>query len=275
MVLTPVSSTETFIHPSAVVEPGATLGAGVRIGPFCHVASDVVLGDRVELMSHVIVANDTMIGDDSRIFPQAVIGTEPQNIAYKGEKTTLRVGANATIREGVTMNIGTGNARGETIVGDNCMFLAYSHVAHDCVLGNGITFANNVMIGGHVTIGDHAILGGGCGVHQFCTIGHRAFIGGLTGVAHDVIPFGMVVGDRGSLCGLNLVGMKRSGMARADIDGLRQAYKDLFAENGQSLRANAEAILARYPDNGPVADMARFVMRDTKRQFVTPENSGH
>lgn len=261
---------ETSIHPTAFVEEGAQLGEGVKIGPFVHIGPHVVLGDGVEVMSHAMVMNDTTIGANTRIFPHAIIGGEPQNGAYKGERTTLSVGKNNVIREGVTMNIGTGNARGYTTVGDNCMFLAYAHVAHDCVLGNNVTFANNVMIGGHTTIGDYVIVGGGAGIHQFCTIGHHAFIGGISAVVNDVIPFGMVVGSRAYLSGLNLVGMKRSGMARDDIHALRHAYKGLFADNGKTLRENAADLKTKYADSASVQDMADFILADSKRKFITP-----
>lgn len=265
-----VEKTATRIHPTAIVESGARLGAGVRVGPFCTVGPNVILGDNVELMSHVVVTGDTTIGAGTRVFPHAILGTEPQNIAYRGERTTLKVGANNLIREGVTMNIGTANSRGETIVGDNGMFLAYSHVAHDCIVGNNVTFANNVMLAGHVTIGDRVIIGGGAGIHQFCSVGHHAFIGGISAVVNDVIPYGMVVGSRAYLAGLNLVGMKRSGMSRQDMNALRSAYKQLFASNGNTLRENARALVEEYPDTPGVIDMANFVLADSKRKFITP-----
>lgn len=265
-----MDATPTFVHPTSLVETGAQLGANVRIGPFCHVGPEVELGDNVELMSHVSITGPTKIGAGCTVFPQAVIGGAPQNAAYKGEPTTLIVGRNVTIREGVTMHRGTGNARGETLVGDNCMFLAYSHVAHDCIIGNRVTFANNVMIGGHVTIGDNVIIGGGGAVHQFCTIGNNAFIGGLTGIAHDVIPYGLATGSRAHLSGLNLIGLKRSGMSRTEITTVRRAYRDLFAENGQSVRENAEQLLVDYADSAPVLRIARFVLDEAKRQLTTP-----
>jgi len=263
----------TFIHPSAFVEAGAKIGEGVRIGPFCHVGPHAVITDNVELMSHVVVMGDTTVGAGTRVFPHAVLGAEPQNTAYKGERTTLRIGANNTIREGVTMHIGTGNARGETIVGDNCMFLAYSHVAHDCVLGDHVVFSNNVMIGGHTTIGDRVIVGGGAGIHQFCNIGHHAFIGGIAAVVHDVIPFGMAIGNRAYMAGLNLVGMKRSGMSKDDINLLRHAYKGLFADNGKTLRENARRLLEEHAENAAVRDIADFILVDSKRKFTTPLTS--
>lgn len=265
-----MDATPIFIHPTALVETGAQLGANVRIGPFCHVGPEVALGDDVELMSHVSITGPTELGAGCTVHPHAVLGGPPQNTAYKGEATRLVVGRNVTVREGVTMHRGTGNARGETIVGDHCMFLAYSHVAHDCVIGDHVTFANNVMIGGHVTIGDHVIVGGGGAIHQFCTIGNNAFIGGLTGVAHDVIPYGLVMGSRAYLSGLNLVGLKRSGMDRATITALRCAYRDLFADNGASVRANAERLVGDYPDIEPVRQIARFVLDGAKRNLTTP-----
>ena len=265
-----MDATPTFIHPTALVEPGAKLGANVRIGPFCHVGPDVVLGDDVKLISHVVVSGSTQIGAGSIVHPQAVIGGEPQNTAYRGETTRLVIGRNVTMREGVTMHRGTGNARGETTVGDNCMFLAYSHVAHDCVIGDNVTFANNVMIGGHVTIGDRVIVGGGAGIHQFCTVGEGAFIGGLTGIAHDVIPFGLAMGSRAYLGGLNLVGLKRAGVARSDIERLRRAFDDLFMDDGRPLRERAETLTVDYADCEPVQKIARFVLDGAKRQLTTP-----
>lgn len=263
-----------FIHPTAVVEQGAQLGHGVRIGPFCHVTADVVLGDNVELRSHVVVCNHTELGAGSVVYPHAVVGEKPQNTAYKGEPTRLRVGKNAVIREGVTLHIGTGNARGETVVGDNCMFLAYAHIPHDAIIGNHVTFANNVLIGGHAVIGDHVIVAAGAGVHQFCEIGHHAFIGGLAAVVNDVIPYGMVLGNRAYLGGLNMVGMKRSGMARADISAMRSAYKTLFGEgDSRSLRERAEGLRAAGGHCGAVSDVVDFILRDSKRHFITPSTA--
>lgn len=265
-----MDASPTLVHPTALVEPGAQLGVNVRIGAFCHVGPNVVLGDNSELVSHVIVTGHTEIGAGAKIYPQAVIGGDPQNAAYKGEVTRLIVGDNVTMREGVTMHRGTGNARGETRVGDHGMFLAYAHVAHDCIIGDHVTFANNVMIGGHVTIGDHVIVGGGAGIHQFCVIGRNAFIGGLAGVTRDVIPFGMVIGNRAFLSGLNVVGMKRSGLDRTQVAAARKAYAALFAENGRSLRDNAAEVLETYADNPPATAMASFVLESSRRHITTP-----
>lgn len=258
------------IHPSAVVEKGAELAAGVTVGPFCHVGSAAKIGENVELLSHVAVIGETTIGAGTRIFPNAVIGSDAQNVAYRGETTTLVVGENVLIREGVTMNRGTGNSHGTTIVGDNCIFLAYSHVAHDSIVGANVTFANNVMIGGHCTIGDGVIIGGGAGIHQFCTVGHHAFIGGIAAVVNDVIPYGMVVGSRAFLAGLNLVGMKRSGMARQDINAVRAAYKELFADSDKTLREKAALLRTKFEGSASAVDMLDFILADSKRKFITP-----
>lgn len=258
------------IHPTAIVDSGAELAPGVRIGPFCHVGSDVTVHENVELMSHVSLTGHTTIGSNTKIFPNAVIGTDPQNVAYKGEKTTLTVGKNNIIREGVTMHRGTGNARGETVVGDNGIFLAYAHISHDSIIGNNVTFANNVLIGGHCTIGDNVIMGAGAGIHQFCAVGHHAFIGGIAAVANDVMPFGMVVGNRAYLAGLNLVGMKRSGMARDDINAMRASYKELFSEGEGTLRSRAELLREKYSSSAAVVDVLDFILADSKRKFITP-----
>lgn len=267
-----MDATPQMVHPTAFVESGAQLGANVRIGPFCHVGPNVVLGDNVTLISHAVVIGDTRIGEGTTIHPNAVVGGDPQNTAYKGEATQLIVGRNTTIREGVTMHRGTGNSRGQTVIGDNCMFLAYAHVAHDCIIGDNVTFANNAMIGGHVTIHDRVILGGAAGVHQFCVIGEGAFIGGMTGIGHDVIPYAMAIGNRAHLVGLNLVGLKRAGMSRQDIHLLRGAFEVLFAENGRPLRENALALQQQHPDHAAVQKIVAFVLDDAKRQLTTPHS---
>lgn len=268
------SVASTAIHPTAFVEPGAELGAGVKIGPFCHVGPHVRLDDNVELMSHVVVMGDTSIGEGTRVFPHAVLGADPQNAAHRGSLTKLVIGRGNTIREGVTMHAGSDTARGETTVGDYGMFLAYSHVAHDCVLGDHITFANNVMIGGHAVIGDRVIIGGGGGVHQFCRVGHHAFIGGLAGAIYDVIPFGMVIGNRGFLAGLNIVGMKRSGMTREEIGLANRAYREMFEGSEGALRDRAMRLRAENPNSVAVQDLTEFVLAESKRKLLTPLSWG-
>lgn len=261
---------ETFVHPTSLVEDGAVLEAGVRIGPFCHVGPQVHLGSGVELVGHVSLAGDTSVGAQCRIFPFASIGHEPQDLKYAGEAVRLEIGARCLIREGVTMNPGTGGGGGETIIGDDCTFLANSHVAHDCRIGNRVVFSNNVMLAGHCTVGDFAIFGGGSAAHQFCRIGHHAFIGGLAGVEGDVIPFGMAIGNRASLNGLNLIGMKRMGIERPSIHAVRGAYKDLF--DGSAPVQQRASALAEAASDPLVLDMLAFVQSGGDRALCTPSS---
>ena len=264
-----MTSVEGFIHPSAVVEPGASLGAGVRIGPFCHVGPEVALGDGVTLASHVSLAGKTRIGARTRIFPFAAIGHEPQDLKYKGEPVSLTIGEDCLIREGVTMNPGTAGGGGETIVGSRCVFLANSHVAHDCKLGEGIIFSNNVMLAGHCQVGDHAILGGGAAAHQFTRIGAHAFIGGLAGVENDVIPFGIALGNRAALAGLNFVGLKRRGFSHESIHALRRAYKQLFGSSG-TLKERIADVAEAFPDEPAVQQIVTFLREGGDRAICTP-----
>ena len=260
---------DSFVHPSALVEPGARLGAGVRIGPFCHVGSGATLGDGVELISHVSIAGLTTIGARTRVFPFAAIGQEPQDLKYRGEPVRLTIGEDCLIREGVTMNPGTASATGETIVGARCVFLANAHVAHDCRLGDSVILSNNVMLGGHCRIGDFAILGGGSAAHQYVRIGAHVFVGGLTGVENDIIPFGIALGNRASLAGLNFVGLKRRGFSHAAIHALRRAYKMLFAPTG-TLAERAEDVAAAFPEQEAVQQMVAFLREGGDRAICTP-----
>ncbi|MCC0027044.1 MAG: acyl-ACP--UDP-N-acetylglucosamine O-acyltransferase [Zhengella sp.] len=264
---------ETSIHPSAVVEKGARLGAGVSIGPFCHVGPDVTLGDGVELIGSVTILGQTSLGQGGRVFPGAVLGCEPQNHAHKGGPTTLEIGKNASIREGVTMHTGTDTARGRTTIGDDCHFLAFSHVAHDCDIGNRVTLTQGAVLGGHCVVGDAAILGGLAAVHQFVRIGHHAFVGGMTGVERDLIPYGMVTGNRARLRGLNLVGMRRAGMARQDIHAVRAAYKLIF-ETAGPLPDRIERAREAFGNCDPVMDIIAFMTSDARRKFVMPPVAG-
>jgi UDP-N-acetylglucosamine acyltransferase len=259
----------SLIHASAVVEPGATLGAGVEIGPFCHVGARVTLGDGVKLLSHIVVAGETQVGARTRIFPFASIGHEPQDLKFRGERTTLTIGADCLIRESVTMNPGTQGGGGETVVGDGCAFLAGSHVAHDCRIGSGVILSNNVMLAGHCRVGDHAILGGGAAAHQFVRIGAHAFVGGLTGLTEDLIPFGVAVGDRAKLAGVNVVGMKRRGFSLDDVQGVRRAYKALFADEG-TLQERIEAVAREFAGVAAVQTIVVFLRENGERGVTTP-----
>lgn len=264
---------QASIHPTAVIEKGAELGTGVIVGPFCHVGAEVRLADRVELRSHVAVTGATSIGEGSTIYPQAVLGEPPQNVRHKGGRTTLSIGRNCVIREAVTAHVGTDTSRGATEIGDNCMLMAYSHVAHDCVVGNGVTFANGATLAGHCEVGDGAILGGLSAIHQFVRIGHHAFVGGMTGVPGDVIPYGMVTGNRGRLRGLNVVGLKRAGVSRTDLQTLRAAYLMLF-DRARPVAENVEAVRAAYGNDARVSDILDFVTHRGKRLFCVPPVSG-
>jgi UDP-N-acetylglucosamine acyltransferase len=257
------------IHAMAVVEDGAVIGQNAKIGPFCHVGPHVVLGDNVELLAHAVVAGRTTIGNGTRIFPMAVVGGDPQSVHHGGEETTLSVGDNCTIREGVTMNTGTADFGGKTIVGNNNLFLANSHVAHDCRVGDNVIMSNNVMLAGHVVIEDRVILGGGSAVHQFTRVGRHAFVGGLSAVSYDVIPYGMLNGNPGLLGGLNVVGMTRAGVDRATIHTVRRAYKAIFEGSG-SLRENAAAIREEYADCEQVMHILDFIAAESDRALSSP-----
>ena len=266
--MTMISATAR-IHPMSIVEDGAVIGDNVKIGPFCHVGPYVRLGEGVELLSHVSITGRTTIGANTRIFPSAVIGADPQSVHHAGEETTLSIGSNNTIREGVTMNTGTAAGGGATVVGDNNLFLAYSHVAHDCQLGNHIILSNNVLLAGHVKVEDRVILGGGSAVHQFSRIGRQAFVGGLTGVAYDVIPYGMLNGNPGVLSGLNVVGMTRAGIPRETIHRVRRAYKDIF-ESDVAIRTAAAGIRDTYLDCPEVLEILDFIAADADRAISSP-----
>jgi UDP-N-acetylglucosamine acyltransferase len=262
----------TFIHPMAVVDPKARIGEGVTIGPFCTVGPDVEIGDRSELLSHVSLAGRTTIGPEAKIFPFASIGHIPQDLKYHGEESTLEIGSNAMIREGVTMNPGTEGGGMVTKIGDHCTFLANSHVAHDCIVGNHVIFSNNVMLAGHCHVGDFAILGGGAAVHQFCRIGAHAFIGGLSGVENDVIPYGIALGNRAHLAGLNMVGLKRRGFSREAIQDIRRAYRLLFAEEG-TLQERIEDVSADFANDAIVVEILNFLRSSGTRSVCTPRDS--
>ena len=259
----------TTIHKTAVVDSAAEIGNGVDIGPFCMVGADAVIGDNVRLRSHVIVEGHTTIGADCDIHPFTTLGSAPQHTGYADEPTRLVIGARNVIRENVTMNRGTLQGGGETRVGDDSFYMAYSHVAHDCHVGNRVTFANCATLGGHTSVGDFVIIGGLAAVHQNCRIGAGAFIGGLSGVTKDVIPFGSVVGDRAELAGLNIVGLKRRGHDRQSIHGLRNAYKMIFSGSG-TLQDRAQEAVEAHTGNELVAAMVDFLKSGSGRAFCTP-----
>lgn len=256
------------VHPTAIVETGAELAEDVEIGPFCTVGPEVKLARGVKLMSHVVVAGRTSIGAGTRLFPFASIGHMPQDLKYKGEPSSLTVGSDCTIREGVTMNPGTAGGSMQTVVGDRCAFLANSHVGHDCRVGNNVVFSNNVMLAGHCNIGDFAILGGGAAVIQFARVGAHAFLGGMSGLENDLIPYGMAVGNRAHLSGLNIIGLQRRGFSREDIHTLRRAYRLLFADEGTLLERLGD--VQEEFDHPIVKEIVAFIRAGGKRALCVP-----
>lgn len=262
------------IHPLSVVDPAAQLGANVVIGPFCTVGPHAVLGDGVELISHAAVAGRTTIGARSKVFPFASIGHQPQDLKFHGEPSTLEIGADCLIREGVTMNPGTEGGGMVTKVGDRCTFLANAHVAHDCIVGNDVIFSNNVMLAGHCSVGDFAIIGGGAAVHQFCRIGSHAFIGGMSAVENDVIPYGIAIGNRAHLAGLNIVGLKRRGFDRDVIHAIRRAYRLLFADEG-TLQERMDDVENEFSAHATVHEIIDFIRQGGNRSVCTPRDTHH
>jgi UDP-N-acetylglucosamine acyltransferase len=259
------------IHATALVDPRAQLGADVEIGPFCIVGPEAVLGDGVVLHSHVVVTGRSTLGAGCKAFPFVSIGHAPQDQKYRGEPSRVEIGANTVIRENVTINPGTEGGGMLTSVGANCLFMVGAHVAHDCRIGDNVILVNNATLGGHVTVGDHAILGGLCAVHQFVRVGPYGFVGGMSGVERDIIPFGMVMGNRAHLAGLNLVGLKRGNFPREQIHGLRQAYRLLFAKEG-TLLERAGRVEDEFQDNPLVRQVTDFIRSDSDRSYCVPKD---
>lgn len=257
-----------LIHPGAVIEKGAQIGTNVRIGPFCHIGPEVILHDGVHLHSHVVVSGQTEIGAKTEVHPFAVLGGIPQDLKFDGETTRLIIGERNRIREHVTMNTGTAGGGGVTCVGDDGLFMASCHVAHDAHVGNQVILANNVALAGHCLLEDQVIVGGLSGVHQFVRIGRGAIIGAVTMVTHDVIPHGLVQGPRGTLDGLNLVGLKRRGVAREDISALRAAFQALA--QGEGAFQDRARRLADENDSDMVREITNFVLGTSDRSFLTP-----
>jgi len=264
------SGSKKMIHQSSVIDAKANISKNVKIGPFCYVGPEVQLGENVELLSNVHLEGNTTIGNGTRIFPYASIGTQPQDLKYKNEKNSIVIGNNNIIREYVTINPGTEGGGSKTIIGNNCMFMISSHVAHDCKIGNNVIIANNVPLGGHVTIEDFVVIGGNSAVQQFTRIGRLAMIGGMTGVLKDVIPFGLSIGNRNYLQGLNLIGLRRKKYENKKIMGLDKAYKEIFSS--KNLHENLNKINGEYKGNELVNEVITFLEKDKKRPICSPEN---
>ena len=259
-----------MINNSSVIDKKAKISKNVKIGPFCFVGPNVELAENVELVSNVHIEGNTKIGKGTRIFPFACIGTQPQDLKFKGEKNYLVIGENNLIREYVTINPGTEGGGSKTTIGNNCLFMISSHIAHDCKIGNNVIIANNVPLGGHVTIEDSVVIGGNSAVQQFTRIGRLAMIGGMTGVLKDVIPFGLSIGNRNFLQGINLIGLRRHKYENRKIMGLDKAYKEIFSS--KNLHENLIKINGEYKDNELVGEVIKFIEQDKKRPICSPEN---
>jgi len=259
-----------MIHKSSVIDSKAKISNNVKIGPFCYVGPKVILDDNVELVSNVHIEGNTKVGKGTRIFPFASIGTQPQDLKFKGEKNSLEIGENNLIREYVTINPGTEGGGSKTTIGNNCLFMISSHIAHDCKVGNEVVIANNVPLGGHVTIEDSVVIGGNSAVQQFTRIGRLAMIGGMTGVLKDVIPFGLSIGNRNSLEGLNLIGLRRKKYENQKIMGLSKAYKEIFAS--KNLHENLSKINVEHKGNELVNEVITFIGKDKKRPICSPQS---
>lgn len=260
----------TNIHPTAVVAEGAIIDASAEIGPYCVIGPQVTIGPRVKLQSHVAVAGITSIGADTQVFPFASLGHPPQDLKYRGEASRLEIGERNQIREHVTMNPGTEGGGMLTKVGNDCLFMMSSHVAHDCVIGDSVILVNNATLGGHVVIGDFAIMGGLSAAHQFVRIGRHAMIGGMTGVETDIIPYATVTGNRAHLSGLNLVGLKRRGYDRDAIHALRNAYRLLFAPEG-TMAERLEEVAEQFTGQELVMEIVDFIRADSSRSICQPK----
>jgi UDP-N-acetylglucosamine acyltransferase len=257
-----------MIHSSSVIDQKAKISKNVKIGPFCYVGPDVELSEEVELISNVHIEGNTKIGKGTKIFPFASIGTQPQDLKFKNETNSLDIGEHNIIREYVTINPGTEGGGSKTLVGNNCLFMISSHIAHDCKIGNRVIIANNVPLGGHVIIEDSVVIGGNSAVQQFTRIGKMAMIGGMTGVLHDVIPYGLSTGNRNSLQGLNLIGLRRAKFENKDILGLSEAYKEIFAT--KNINENISKLNGSFQKNPLVKNVIEFITKDKKRSICTP-----
>ena len=257
-----------MVDPTSIVAPQARLGSGVEIGPFCRVGPDAVLEDGVRLHSHVVIDGHTHIGARTEVYPFTMLGGAPQQLRYKGEPTRLEIGPDCVIREQVSIHRGTAHGGGVTVIGSDAFIMAQVHIGHDCRIGNHVVMAGNCALAGHVSVGDHAIIGGVSGIHQFCRIGERAMVGGCAAVAMDVIPYGSALGNRARLGGLNLTGLKRSGLDRPAIHTLRAAFHDLFLSDAQPFRTRVEQVADRYAASPEVAKIVAFIRAGAHRPIL-------
>ena len=257
-----------MIHKTAIIDSNAKISSNVKIGPYTIIGPDVEIDDDVVIQSHVNIGGHTIIGKNNKIYPMASIGSDPQDLKYKGEKTTLLIGDNNTIREHVTINTGTIQGAGVTKVGNNNLIMIGGHIAHDCIIGNNIVMANNSAVAGHAEVEDFVIIGAKCGVQQFTRIGKMAMIGGMTGVSRDVIPYGLSTGNRNSLDGINVIGLRRDKVQNKEIIGLTEAYKEIF--KSKNLSENISKLNGKFKDNILVKEVLEFINKDKKRPICTP-----
>jgi len=257
-----------MIHKTAIIDSKAKISTNVEIGPYATIGTNVEIGENTLIQSHVNITGNTTIGKGNKLYSFASIGSDPQDLKYKGEETTLLIGDNNTIREHVTINTGTVQGGGVTKIGNNNLIMIGAHIAHDCIIGNNIVMANNTAIAGHAEIEDFVIIGAKCGVQQFTRIGKRAMIGGMTGVLRDVIPYGLSTGNRNYLNGINVVGLRRDKVSNKDILGLTDAYKEIFKT--EVLSENLKNLNGKYTDNPLVKDVLDFINKDKKRPICTP-----
>ncbi len=262
----------TKIHPTAIVSKNAQIAADVEIGPYSVIGDNVKIGSGSVIKSHVVIEGFTELGKGNIVFPFAAIGQIPQDLKFRGENSSIVIGDNNRIREHVTIHPGTKDGAMQTVIGNGCLLMVAVHVAHDCVIGNNVILANNVTLAGHVELDDNVIIGGLSALHQFVRVGRGAMIGGMSGVESDVIPYGMVVGERASLAGLNLVGMRRANMPRDEIHALRNFFKKLFVKSDESFIARLDSLAPEFSQNS-VKEVISFVKSESSRSFCQPKNN--
>ena len=260
-----------MIHKTAIIDSKAKISSNVKIGPYTIIGPNVEIDDDVEIQSHVNITGHTIIGKNNKFYSMACIGSDPQDLKYKGEKTTLMIGANNTIREHVTINTGTIQGGGITNVGSNNLIMIGAHIAHDCIIGDNIVMANNSAAAGHAEIQDFVIIGAKCGIQQFTRIGRMAMIGGMTAVSRDVIPYGLSMGNRNFLNGINVIGLRRDKVQNKEIIGLTEAYKEIF--KSKNLSENLSKLNGKFKDNILVKEVLEFINKDKKRPICTPYNN--
>ena len=256
-----------MIDKTAIINKNAKVHTSVKVGPYSIIGPNVEIGENTEIQSHVSITGNTKIGKGNKIYPFVSIN-DPQDLKYNGEITSLVIGDNNKIREYVTINPGTLGGGGKTVIGNNCLFMISSHIAHDCQVGNNVIIANNVPLGGHAIIEDNVVIGGNSAVQQFTRIGKMAMIGGMTGVLHDVIPYGLSTGNRNSLQGLNLIGLRRAKFENKDILGLSEAYKLIF--RSKNINENISKLNGSFQENSLVKEVIEFITKDKKRSICTP-----